>query len=477
MNVRASFLLVLLWLVPAALATDTTTPSTASERAPRADPERLKADVHLSAETNAPPASQRRFFKWDFSWQGWDGLHMEVSRRTPLSNPGDRWGPGPLGTNAFRNIQLDEVKMSGTIGGRLEADAAAFITTGNLTNFNNDAEIRRALISVRGDCILVFPVSYLVELGYRANQFYLNQAYLLSPDLAYVGNLQLGVFQPPMGLDLITSSRDIGFLEPAAPLQAIAPPKESGFQIGHPVFNQRATWALGIFGDAANDTEYGNASLNYGSAMGRLTWLPVGRLDPDDPAANRFLHLGLSANYQYSATSELRYKSRPESYLAPVVIDTGNIDASGAATIAVEAAWVNGPFSLQGELIHSFVQVNNGSTLNFGGFYGSASWYLTGESRPYDPATGSFNRLIPRRNFNFGKAGAWGAVELAGRFSHTDLTDGSVQGGRLNILMAGVNWYLNPHLRWMFDCGMGRVSGGPLDGHMLIFQTRIGVDF
>jgi hypothetical protein len=29
----------------------------------------------------------------------------------------------------------------------------------------------------------------------------------------------------------------------------------------------------------------------------------------------------------------------------------------------------------------------------------------------------------------------------------------------------------------MFDCGMGRVSGGPLDGHMLIFQTRIGVDF
>jgi phosphate-selective porin OprO/OprP len=191
--------------------------------------------------------------------------------------------------------------------------------------------------------------------------------------------------------------------------------------------------------------------------MGRLTWLPVGRLDPDVPAANRFLHLGLSANYQYSATSDLRYKSRPESYLAPVVIDTGNIDASGAATIAVEAAWVNGPFSLQGELIHSFVQVNNGSTLNFGGFYGSASWYLT--------------------NFDFGKAGAWGAVELAGRFSHTDLTDGSVQGGRLNILMAGVNWYLNPHLRWMFDCGMGRVSGGPLDGHMLIFQTRIGVDF
>ena len=47
--------------------------------------------------------------------------------------------------------------------------------------------------------------------------------------------------------------------------------------------------------------------------------------------------------------------------------------------------------------------------------------FLTGESRPCDPTVGDFKRLIPRRNFNFGKGGAWGAVELAGRFSHTDL--------------------------------------------------------
>ena len=71
----------------------------------------------------------------------------------------------------------------------------------------------------------------------------------------------------------------------------------------------------------------------------------------------------------------------------------------------------------------------------------------------------------------------WGAVEVAVRFSYTDLSDGPVTGGRLNLLMAGVNWYLQPHVRWMFNSGLGRASGGSSAGDMFIFQTRIGIDF
>jgi phosphate-selective porin OprO and OprP len=465
---------LLLWFALAALAGEDL--STGSAEPGVGVPERLKSEVRISAETNSASATKERSVKWDFAWRGWNGLYIEFCDRTRLSNPRDVWDLGP-GTNFLPGLQLEEVKMSGTIGGRLEVDGAAFLTTGNLTGFADDVELRRALLSARGDCILVWPVSYLVEIGYRPNQFYVNKAYLLSQDMAYIGNLQVGVFGPPMGLDLITSSRDITFMEPPAPLQAMGSPNETGIQLGHPVLNQRATWALGLFGDAASDTEYGNASRNYGTAMGRLSWLPVANLDSDHPALNSYLHLGLSASYQYSLTSEVRYKSRPESFLAPVIIDTGDIDASGAGSVAAEVAWVNGPLCLQAEFIHSFVQGTNNSALNFGGFYAAGSWYLTGESRPYNPATGAFARLVPRRNFNFGNAGAWGAVELACRFSYTDLTDQYIHGGRLNLFMAGVNWYLNPHVRWMFNCGAGRVFDGPASGNLFLFQTRIGVDF
>ena len=37
--------------------------------------------------------------------------------------------------------------------------------------------------------------------------------------------------------------------------------------------------------------------------------------------------------------------------------------------------------------------------------------------------------------------------------------------------------YLHWHVRWMFNAGGGHVTGGPSDGNIVLFQTRVGVDF
>jgi len=446
---------------------------------PITGPERLKQEVRLVVVTNTPATADAATnhageFEWEFAWKGWDGLQMQVVRKTRFKSPLRLWSPDQ--NLPFHQLQLEQVKLSGTIGARVEVDGAAFVTTGNLTDFDDGIELRRLLLSLGGDCILLLPVSYFVELGYTAGEFTLNKSYITFSHIDYLGNFQVGQFQPPMGLDLITSSRDITFMEPAAPNTAIAPGVEVGLQLGQPVFNQRATWALGLFAPGAGSQEYGNASQDYGSAIARITGLPIYHPNQTNPAANQLLHLGLSANVLYSSSSTVRYRSRPESHIAPYVIDTGDIESRGAVTGGAEAAWVNGPLIVQGEFIYSVVQQNNWANLNFGGFYAYAGWYLTGESRPYNPATGAFNRLIPRRNFSFNGDG-WGALEIACRFSHTDLTDENVQGGRLDLLMAGVNWYPLSHVKWMFNYGMGGVSGGASDGNMFIFQTRVGVDF
>jgi len=455
---------------------------------PVTGPARLEQSTHLVFDTNAIAAaaggtnvttSKEKSFRWSVEWRGWDGLQFEMVKKTQLKNPLKPLGlqPDGNGPEPLSLLHLEQAKMSGTLGGRLEVDGATFVTTGDLTGFDPGVQLRRLRISLGGDCILLVPLSYYIDVGYGSGGFYLDKSYLAFPVGRFLGSLQIGQFQSPMGLELITSSRDIAFMEPGAPLQALAPGVEAGIQLGQPVFNQRATWTFGVFAPGAGSQDYGIASQSFGSLVGRVTWLPYFHPDPDQPVANRLLHLGLSANALYSSSSALRYRSRPESHLAPYVIDTGDIEASDAVTFGVETAWVNGPLSLQGEFLYSSIADTNGfGDLSFYGGYIYASWYLTGESRPYDPTTGAFKRLVPRNNFKFGADG-WGAVELACRFSYTDLSDGPVSGGRLSLLMAGVNWYLQPHVRWMFNFGMGRASDGAEPGDMFIFQTRVGIDF
>ena len=450
--------------------------SNTPENVSQGSSEKFRPHIHTnSPTTGSSSTNESKLTHWEFTWKGWDGLEMGVSQRTPLRTPREALGLPPLSSNA-PSFHLEQLKLSGTIGGVLEVDGAAYRTAGNL-DLADDIQLRRARIKVQGDCVLILPVSYKIELGYIPHKFNLNEAWISSERLDYIGYLKGGVYGPPMGLDMVTSSRDLAFMEPATALQALAPGNEAGIQIGHPVLNGRGTWAVGIFGGGILETEYGNASQNYGNAIGRLTYLALDGIDAEHPSQNRLLHVGLSANFQYSATSTVRYRSRPESYLAGYVVDTGNIDANASAGFGAELAYVNGPFCLQAELLDSPVRQDTGDALNFYGFYASASWYLTGESRPYDRINGSFARLVPKRNFDFGRGGGWGAVQVSARFSHTDLADGDVNGGKISLLMGEVNWYLHSHVRWMFNAGGGHITGGPSEGNLVLFQTRIGVDF
>src|SRR6185295_7409221 len=104
--------------------------------------------------------------------------------------------------------------------------------------------------------------------------------------------------------------------------------------------------------------------------------------------------------------------------------------------MGLEAAVVLGPFSLTGEYSLASIDGDTGSPNdpNFSGYYLQASYFLTGESRGYKKAQGCF--------------GAW---ELAARISSLDLTDDGIDGGQLDDLSLGVNWYLNPNTRVMLD--------------------------
>jgi phosphate-selective porin OprO/OprP len=120
--------------------------------------------------------------------------------------------------------------------------------------------------------------------------------------------------------------------------------------------------------------------------------------------------------------------------------------------------------------------------------YAFVSYFLTGEHRPYDLGNGRFGRVKPRANFDPTR-GDWGAWEIATRYSYLDLNDRDLTGGRLWNLTAGINWYLYPNLRLMFNYVYAdlddRVSTNPTappatlgaSGAGNIFQMRAQIDF
>src|SRR5262252_8001531 len=64
-------------------------------------PSRPKEDFQIKLHTIAAPTvaggtnlpSKVDYgFHWDVSWEGWNGLHLGISQRTPFKNPREMWG-------------------------------------------------------------------------------------------------------------------------------------------------------------------------------------------------------------------------------------------------------------------------------------------------------------------------------------------------------------------------------------------------
>ncbi len=174
------------------------------------------------------------------------------------------------------------------------------------------------------------------------------------------------------------------------------------------------------------------------------------------------LHIGFSgstvfnfnkSNFQPGGTVEsIRLSDQPELRIDfNRLIDTGLIPANTADTWGYELAanWQN--FLIQGEYIRIGVNPTVGQGLNFSGWYVEGSWLLTGESRPYIASSATYGRPTPEHPFELSPGGGWGAWELAGRYSFTDLNSGFVHGGKQEVASAALSWYPNAHVRFILQ--------------------------
>ena len=353
------------------------------------------------------------------------------------------------------------------IGGRIMADWAFMSGDRDVKtafgSLDDAAEFRRARLYVSG--LLYDAVEFKAEYDFAGGDADFKDVFIGLPSLPVVGNVRVGHFKEPFGLEELTSSNYITFMERSL-TSAFTPSRNMGLMLYDGAREERMTWAVGVFRDT-DDFASGSGDGEY-AFTGRLTGLAWYEDDGD-----KLLHLGVSASHRSAPDDTLRFRQRPETHPATRFVDTGAFSAENADLLGAELALVYGPFSLQSEYISAGVDRPGAADPDFSGYYIAAGWFLTGEHRPYKRSGATFGRIRPAENFRGEKHGP-GAWEVAARFSSIDLDDAGIAGGKLEDVTVGLNWYINPNTRVMWNyVRADRESVGNAD----ILQMRFQVDF
>ena len=355
------------------------------------------------------------------------------------------------------------------IGGRIQHDYGYFAEDGDLErrlgeDFDDGTEFRRARLYFSGT--VYDDIDFEVQFDFAGGDADFKDVYLGMRNVPFVRNVRIGQFKEPFSLEELTSSNYTTFMERSL-VNTFAPSRNTGVMFYDTLLDKRMTWAVGVFRQTDSFGD-GRGGRDYNATV-RLTGLPWYEDDGE-----KLFHVGVAYTHQNYDDDTFRFRARPESHLSPRVVDTGTFSADYGDLFGAEVAWVDGPLSLQGEYVHARIEGSGrlAGDPNFWAASVQASYFLTGEHRPYKTSTAAFDRVRPLRNFR--KDGGLGAWELAARLSYLDLNDGIVKGGRLRNLTLGLNWYLNPSVRTMWNYILANPSGG---GDVSAFMWRFQLAF
>ena len=387
---------------------------------------------------------------------------------------GGLWGQDeadPLGINARWNngleLKTNDGNTSLKLGGRIMLDHAWFSDD---TNNVDGTEFRRTRLMLSGKVNqFEWKTQYDFARGDdsdgndKGGRPAFKDVYVGVSGVPYAGALRVGHFKEPFGLEELTSSKYMTFMERSL-TSAFVPSRNVGLMAHRTLDN--GTLAYGVF-RTTGDNGFDKGDGDY-SVTGRYTRLL--RNDGDN-----LFHIGAAASSR--SIDGLTIRPRPSAHLAGKLPAANDGTADGEFRYGVEAAWARGPLSVQAEFMGS--SVSAADNFSYTGWYVMASYFLTGESRPYDSKKGIFKRVKPAKEFSWGES--WGAVELAVRYGSIDAgdllrldmetkdPDDTLAGPRLDDLTVGVNIYHNPTFRTMFNYVYSDMDGGE---EVLAFMVR-----
>jgi phosphate-selective porin OprO/OprP len=404
----------------------------------------------------------------------------------------------PNGKPAFATA---DGRFTANIRANVMFDAAKYFQKSNLpaqvTNrdLNDGTDFRRARFGVDGKLFKDFDYSMIMEFGGSGAE---NAGQLYEFYIQYTAlkpwKIKLGAFEPKVGLEADVSTGQMPIMERPSPAEVARNVAGGDSRSAIQIYGN-GLWGEG---DSGLATRWMLSGAVTGNTVGTINSTGSATAQPSDEqtaVVGRFAlapfmsndwqaHFGINAQYvtqlnDAGAAANPRYaaqlRDRPELRVDGTrLVDTGAIDARHVSVFGGEAGLTFQNFMVEGEYFKYRIDRRNAtnaaiapSNPDFSGWYLTGVWVLTGESRPYNPGEARFDGPKPNYNFNPG-AGTYGAFEIAARYSDLDLNYhdcgagkaipavgvacfDAIRGGEQKISTIGLNWYLNPTIRMMFD--------------------------
>jgi phosphate-selective porin OprO/OprP len=383
--------------------------------------------------------------------------------------------------NGKPTIASADGNFSATLHGILQLDGAIYSQKGTLpaaaagSDLNSGTNFRRARIGMDGKLFGNFDYNLVFDFGGAGTEpgavgnpgadlyegWIQYSGYKLAGE--YPVRLRIGAFAPNLGLEDAGSVLGSLFLERPSSSQIARSIAGADQRIGGQIQSNGDHWsaAFAVTGAKVGDAPTFDEQLGY---TGRIAGTPFFGQDWR-------IHVGVNGSYvekpaQTAALSDadaFSLSDRPELRIdGTQLITTGSLDLSHASQYGAELAYQKGPFLIQSEYfqyqLDRRIPIAGASNPHFDGWYAEAAWSLTGDARRYNTVTAAFDGPGVAHPLDVAH-NQWGALELAARYSDTDLNYnaglagsatplGGVRGGDQKIWAASVNWYPNQAVKF-----------------------------
>jgi phosphate-selective porin OprO/OprP len=370
-------------------------------------------------------------------------------------------------------FQSTDANFKMKIGGRIQYDHAFYSQNDALESVygslltENGTKFRRAWLSNVGT--LYNNLDFGLFVSFEGGKVGFRGAYMGLKKIPFLGNIRVGQLKEPLRLEVSTSSKHLLFLERSFAVD-YAPIFNNGLLIYNDFLQKRLSAQFGLFRNAdlnkANDLE---ANGGYNITQ-RITGLPIQK-------EASFLHVGGSYSFRKPSDHSLSIRSKPEAHVAETYyIDTETMkEVRHSNMVNFEALYGWNSFAVQGEYLTTQVRRLTSSSennLRFSTYYMQASYCLTGEKRTYKNSLSGLNAVRPRKNFD--GLNGYGALEVAAKYSTSDLNSQTLMGGAQKDVTLGLNWYLNPLTKVVLNQVWATIEN---EGKLRVFQVRFQVAF